>query len=206
VCPRMSWTGRLAKLYDALTAPLERRALGRWRKCAWAAVPARGLGLEVGAGTGANFPHYPSAARVIATDISWEMLREASRKQADGPTALVVADVSALPFRGEAFDWAAETLVFCEVPDPLAGLAEIRRVLRPGSPVVMLEHVRPAGWLGRLADLVTALTGPLCGEHLNRETAQSVQAVGLVLERQEWLWHDLIVLLVAGVERRSAVG
>lgn len=187
----------VARLYDRLMAPLERRAVGRWRERTWVEVPSRGLGLEVGAGTGANFDHHPAGARVIAMDRSLEMLQRA-RKRLDGSgVALVVADAEALPFRAGTFDWAAETLVFCEVGDPERGFREMARVVRPGGPLILLEHVRPSGWLGGVADVLTALTAPLWGEHFNRDAADSIRAAGLSILREEWLWRDTVTLLVA---------
>ena len=197
---RRARTGWLAPVYDLLTGPLERRALGEWRRQVWTVVPGSGLGLEIGAGTGANFPWHPEAAYVVATDVSVRMLREASAKTSGGALPLVACDAQALPFPDATFDWVAETLVFCEVPDPIAGLREVRRVLKPGGRVVMLEHVRPSGWLGRAADAVTALTAPTFGEHFNRDAEACVRRAGLEIERKEWLWRDGVVLLVA---RRS---
>lgn len=219
--PRVSRTGRLARVYDRLTAPLERRALAGWRAALWALVPGTpaatlagagapgasrhelSLGLEIGTGTGSNVRHYPAGARVVATDVSWAMLRETRRKlearPADVPAGtevwLVVADAARLPFRDGTFDWAAETLVFCEVPDPVAGLGEVARVLRPGAPLPMLEHVRPGGWLGRAADLLTRVTGPLWGEHFDRDAAGAARRAGLAVERERWLWRDVVTLL-----------
>lgn len=227
--PRVSRTGRLARVYDRLTAPLERRALARWRRALWAlapgspgaADPSEGpqahdapagpapLGLEIGAGTGANLRHYPPGARVVATDISVAMLREARRKLDEAPAGtevwLVAADASHLPFRDGTFEWAGETLVFCEVPDPVAGLGEVARVLRPGAPLLMLEHVRPGGWLGRAADLVTRMTGPLWGEHFDRDAAGAARRAGLAVERATWLWRDVVTLLETRV-RLETVG
>ena len=227
--PRPGRTGQLARVYDRLTAPLERRALARWRRALWALVPggarmaddashpprsraapagAPPLGLEVGAGTGANIRHYPPGARVVATDVSAAMLREARRKIGEAPAStevwLVAADASRLPFRDAAFDWGAETLVFCEVPDPVAGLGEAARVLRPGAPLLMLEHVRPHGWLGRAADLVTRVTGPLWGEHFDRDAAGAARRAGLTVEREQWLWRDVVTLLETRVRRTPA--
>lgn len=193
--PRRSWTGQAPRLYDLLTAPLERLALGRWRRRAWSEVPGGGLGLEVGAGTGANFPLHPPGARVVALDVSPDMLLEARRR--GGTVPLVAADVQALPFRDASFDWAAATLVFCEVADPVAGLAEVRRVTAGGGRLVLLEHVRPTGWLGRLARLATRLTGPLFGEHFDRRTEAAARAAGFAIDRRAWLWRDAVVLLVA---------
>ena len=214
--PRVSRTGRLARIYDRLTAPLERRALAQWRRALWALAPApdgaesgthsasredaTAPGLEVGAGTGANLPYYPPGAQVVATDVSWAMLREARQKLgiAEPPSTavwLVVADAARLPFREGTFAWAAETLVFCEVRDAVAGLAEVARVLRPGAPLLMLEHVRPRGSLGRIADLLTQVTGPLWGEHLNRNAAAAARRAGFGVEREIWLWRDVMTLL-----------
>lgn len=184
-----------AHAYDALLRPLEAGALGRWRERVWRHVPAAGLGLEVGAGTGANFAHHPST-EVIATDLSIRMLGRARAKSA-GATRLLAADVLALPFADETFEWVAETLVFCEVRDPVSGLREIRRVLRPGGTLVMLEHVRPGGLAGRAADLLTRLSGPLLGEHFDRDPERSLEEAGFQLDVAEWVWRDLVQLLVA---------
>jgi ubiquinone/menaquinone biosynthesis C-methylase UbiE len=187
----------VARVYDVLIAPLERRALSRWRECTWAEVPEHGLGLEIGAGIGANFSYYPKGADIVAIDVSLPMLRRAQGKTRLARTPLVACDAQALPFADATFDWMAETLVFCEVPDPVAGLREIRRVLKPDGVLVMLEHVRPAGWLGRVADAATALSAPVFGEHFNRNVEASVRQAGFDVRRKQWLWRDAVVLLVA---------
>ncbi len=115
---------------------------------------------------------------------------------ADTPPMLVVADVEALPFRAGSFAWGAATLVFCEVPDPVAGLSEVGHALRPGGRIALLEHVRPTGWAGRVADGLTALTGPLMGEHFNRDTERNVASAGIEIERVERLWKDVVVLII----------
>jgi ubiquinone/menaquinone biosynthesis C-methylase UbiE len=186
--------GWLAPAYDLLSAPLERGVFGRWRRRAWARVPAEGTGIEIGAGTGANFPYHPAGARIAASDLSPRMLRVA-RGKPDAPPLLACA-AEALPFRDGALDWLAQTLVLCEVPDPVAALREARRVLAPGGRMVLLEHVRPGGWLGRAADLATRVAAPLWGEHFDRDAEGAARAAGLEVETREWLWRDGVVLLV----------
>ena len=90
------------------------------------------------------------------------------------------ADVQDLPFPGGSFDSVVFTLVFCTVPDPGRGLAEIRRVLRPGGRLFFLEHVRPAGPASsRLFDRVTpAWKRMASGCRLNRRTVERIAEAG----------------------------
>jgi ubiquinone/menaquinone biosynthesis C-methylase UbiE len=176
---------RLAAHYDRFVGPLERRLLARLRRRAFAELPARGLLLEVGAGTGANFPLYPREASVAATDVSAEMLRRARQKPCRASLRLVQARAEELPFAGSAFDAALATLVFCSVESPARAFAELRRVVRPGGRVVLVEHVRPAGPLGPVFDALTLLTVPLLEDHFNRRTAAEAARAGLRLLRAE---------------------
>ena len=84
-----------------------------------------------------------------------------------------------LPFASESFDAAIATLVFCSVRSPQQAFQELRRVVRRGGQVVLLEHVRPKGLLGPVFDLLSAVTVPLFDDHVNRRTADAVRAAGL---------------------------
>jgi ubiquinone/menaquinone biosynthesis C-methylase UbiE len=97
---------------------------------------------------------------------------------------LVLASVEALPFRDGVFDTVVSALVFCSVADPVRGLAEVRRVLRPGGTLRMLEHVRStrpwkARWQDRLQPAWTRFTG---GCRWNRDTERAVEQAGFVIE------------------------
>ncbi len=182
-------------LYDLVMAPLERLTLTPLRRRLWRELGAGGLGLEVGAGTGVNFPLHPPGARVVAVDASCAMLRRARGKPGAEATLLVACDVEALPFRDGAFDWGAETLVFCEVRRPGAALAEIARVLAGGAPWLMLEHVRPPGVLGVAAEVFTRVSAPLWGEHFDRSPEPDLGAAGFAIRRRNLFGHGFIRLL-----------
>ena len=169
-------------LYDACCALCERFGLARWRR--WLVGGAEGRILDVGCGTGRNLPLYPSGARVVGLEPSAETLARARRRAP--ATLLIQGDAQALPFRGGVFDTVVSGLVFCSVPDPARGLAEVRRVLKPGGALRMLEHVRATGRVkGRLQDrwqpAWTRLTG---GCRWNRDTEAAVERAGFVIEAE----------------------
>ena len=190
---------RQARLYDRLTAPME-RMLGFARARAWIFERvAKGRVLDVGAGTGKNLAYYPEGAVIVATDVSPGMLGRAATKAAGRPMAgrLVVADAEDLPFKDGSFDAVVATCVFCTVPDPLRGLREVRRVLRHGGQVVLLEHMRPGGLLGRLFDLLDPIASRLMGPHINRRTPENIRKAGLVVVEEQGVFSDWIKVLVA---------
>jgi len=167
-------------LYDAGMALMERTGFGRWRR--WLAGGIGGRVLDLGCGTGRNLPLLDARARAVGVDPCRESLL-AARPRAPR-AALVRARAEALPFRDGAFDTVVSGLVFCSVTDPSAGLAEVRRVLRSGGTLRMLEHVRARGrfaaWLqDRTQPAWTWLTG---GCHPNRETEAAVAAAGFAVD------------------------
>jgi ubiquinone/menaquinone biosynthesis C-methylase UbiE len=130
------------RIYDLFMAPWEHGRLGRYRHAVVSGV--QGRVLEIGAGTGLNFPHYDRAVAVVATDPDVGMLTRAKpRASAAAPNILLVAaDAEALPLRDASFDHAVVGLAMCTIPHPDRALGELRRTVRPGGSVRMLEHVR----------------------------------------------------------------
>jgi ubiquinone/menaquinone biosynthesis C-methylase UbiE len=166
-------------LYDATLAVAERTGLKRWRW--WLCVGAEGRVLDLGSGTGRNLPLLPPGS--VGVDPARDSLRRARRR---APRArLVQARAEALPFRDAAFDTAVSGLVFCSVDDPGAGLREVKRVLRPGGTVRMLEHVRSERpWRARIQDLVQPAWTRLAGGcRPNRDTERTVEAAGFAIDR-----------------------
>jgi ubiquinone/menaquinone biosynthesis C-methylase UbiE len=175
----------IAPHYDQGMAWLERWFLNGLRAETLRLLPASARILEVGAGTGLNFIFYPPGSAAVASEPSREMLRIAEgRLPADG-IKLLQSEAERLPFASGSFDAAFATLVFCSVSSPAQAFAELRRVVRPGGSVVLLEHVRPAGILGLLFDLFNLITVPLFDDHFNRRTADEARKSGLQLVRVE---------------------
>ena len=196
---------RQAGLYDFWEAPVELLAFKRLRERLWSEVHGARV-LEIGVGTGKNLPHHPDGARSVAIDISPRMLRRAaSRARRLGREVdLVLADAQHLPFRDGVFDSAADTFVFCSVPDPIAGLGEVRRVVRDGGQVHLLEHVRARNpVMGRLMDLVNPLWVRVAGANINRDTVSNVANAGIRLDAVESRGFG-IVKLIRGSARRPS--
>ncbi|REK86872.1 class I SAM-dependent methyltransferase [Streptomyces inhibens] len=109
---------------------------------------AIGRVIEVGAGPGLNFPHYPGTVSEVVAIEPESTLREVARSAAahvEVPVDVVPGVAEALPVKSEAFDTAVASLVLCSVRDVQRALMELRRVLRPGGELRFFEHGRAAG-------------------------------------------------------------
>ncbi len=190
---------RSALWYDIEEWLPEKLAFRNWRKRLWKLVPG-GEVLEVGVGTGRNLPYHGKNMHVTAIDLSPKMLRraEARAKRDDIPVSLLTMDAQALDFPDAQFDAAAATFVFCSVPDPVLGLSEVRRALKPGGRVYLLEHVlshKPVlGWLMRHTN---NFWRALSGANIARETVANVAAAGFNIVSVENLRLDVVKLIVA---------
>lgn len=184
----MSVWGRIfAALYDPVTASAERSGLHEQRRLLLSGVSGRVL--EVGGGTGANLGLYPRE-RIEELTITEPELPMAHRLQAKlatwpGRANLVIAPAERLPFEEDRFDFVVSTLVLCTVEDPVLALAEIRRVLKPGGRLLVLEHVRSgepeiARWQDRL-ERPWQLIGHGC--RCNRPTLEYIERAGFSVEQ-----------------------
>lgn len=190
---------QIAPHYDKAIGPLERWFLSRLRSKTLGYLPAAGRTLELGAGTGLNFVYYPDNAAGVATEPSRGMLNIAREKARPATVRLVQSCAERLPFADGSFDAAFATLVFCSLASPTEAFAELRRVVKQGGSVVLLEHVRPRGLLGPLFDLLNLITVPLFDDHFNRRTASGAQLAGLGVLRVEERMLGVINLIVCRV-------
>lgn len=186
-----------AACYDRIFRPFERLYLAAARRETIAELPHNATLLEVGAGTGANFEHYPTFHTAVASELSPQMLDRARTKTTS--IALAQADAQQLPFPDDHFDAAFATLVFCSIPDPATAFRELARVVKPGGRIVLFEHVRPSGILGHVFDLFNRLTVALIDDHFNRRTAETARLSGLEMVEVRRKALGIFNLIVARV-------
>jgi SAM-dependent methyltransferase len=176
-----------ARLYARASPGVERKGAAEHRAEMLAGIAGRVL--ELGAGNGLNFAHYPAAvAEVLAVEPEPYLRERATDAAAQAPVPItVVAGVAdALPAGDGAFDAAVASLVLCTVPDQGAALAEIHRVLRPGGALHFYEHVVAGGRLGtaqRWLDRSGVWPRLGGGCHGARDTAAAIEGAGFAIER-----------------------
>ncbi|MEZ0284011.1 MAG: class I SAM-dependent methyltransferase [Thermoleophilia bacterium] len=171
-----------AALYDLLGRRAERGPLGARRR--ELLREASGRVLELGAGTGANLPHYPALAELTLTEPDAAMRRRLAPRAAGAPFPVELLDAPAedLPVADATIDIVVSTLVLCSVDDPPRALAEARRVLRPGGRLLFLEHVRAEGRAARWQDRLDPASRRLCaGCHPNRDTVAAIRRAGFAV-------------------------
>ena len=168
---------------------------------------ASGVVLEIGTGNGLNFPYYDPAKveRVEATEPDAAMLRYARNhlKRARVPVHLTQAAAENLPFADATFDSAVVTLVFCSVDDPLGGFREIKRVLKPGGTLYLLEHVRSRNaFLAGVQTIMTPISRAVNGNcRWNRDTARALSAAGFAISSRRDFYILLIPMLLVEAAR-----
>ncbi|HEY7106754.1 MAG TPA: methyltransferase domain-containing protein [Acidimicrobiia bacterium] len=183
----------VAREYDSSMEAFDRVMLGRGRRRVCSG--ARGRTLEMGVGTGANLAHYPPDASVTAIDVSPEMLAIARQhaQELDLDIELRLGDAHDLVFADDEFDTVTATLLLSTVPDPQRVVSEMRRVLRPGGRVLLLDFVRcpvvPLRWVERALKPLTARSG----FSLPREPLDYLGVAGLTVDHVDQFRPALIV-------------
>lgn len=162
---------------------------------------ARGEVLEIGVGTGLNFPLYDPArvTRLVGVEPDPHMLRRArARAQGVGfPVELHQVGAERLPFADARFDTAVITWVLCTIPDPAAALAEVRRVVKPAGELLFVEHTRSCqAGLARVQEAVSPLWARVAGGcRLDRPAVDLVRASGFAVHAVEPVGRERWTLL-----------
>lgn len=174
--------------------PLDQFGFREWRK--WATARCTGRVLEIGVGTGLNLPYYDRAARIYAIDPDEEILGEVEHWDKSLTFArLVQGSAMDLPFPDCLFDSVVGTLVFCSIRDASQALLEVKRVMKPGAPLRLVEHVRAKNALvGGLMDAAAPIWERMTGGcHLNRNTYEVVRSAGFEIESLESRWFGMFL-------------
>lgn len=198
-----TWGRAFARFYDRALKATEENGLGEMRRALLA--EARGRVIEIGAGTGVNVdlygggiedltlvepdPHMAAQLRkrLKVGEEAHGGAGEDSGGGSHAPKHLVEAPAESLPFADDTFDTAVATLVLCTIPDPVAAIAELARVLKPGGRLLFIEHVRSddpgrARWQDRL-EKPWRFIGDGC--HCNRDTEATLRASAFTVETVE---------------------
>jgi ubiquinone/menaquinone biosynthesis C-methylase UbiE len=174
---------RVSALKESAVAPYRRRLL----------EDLSGRVIEVGAGNGLNFPHYPDTVpEVLAIEPEPYLRRLAERSASGAPVPVTVAGglAEALPAEQGSCDAAVVSLVLCSVRDQAVALAEIFRVVKPGGQLRFFEHVRaPTRGRRRIQRALDATIHPLLagGCHCGRDTSTAIERAGFAIERLDRL-------------------
>ena len=198
--------GRAARLsphrtvLDLLDLASEYGRYRRIRPQLWAGLS--GHLLDAGVGTGRNIAYYPRGTEVTGIDLSPGMLARAEKRRAhDGrDVELLEMDVRETPFADGHFDGIVSTFLFCVLDDAhqLPALKELARICRPGGEIRLLEYAYSAHPVRRffMKVLWARLAYKLYGAKFDRNTEQYVDAAGLKLIEQRFVFKDIIKLLV----------
>lgn len=181
---------RFARMYQRMADKADRKGGADHRRRLLAGL--RGRVVEVGAGHGANFAHYPAGVdEVIAVEPEPTLRRAAEEASAAAPVRVRVVPGVAdeLPVDDHGVDGAVASLVLCSVPDQDRALAELFRVLRPGGELRFYEHViahrQPTRLMLQAADRSGLWPRIAGGCHPARDTGGAIERAGFAIERME---------------------
>lgn len=176
-----------ARVYARMSVSMDAAGFAEQRRALVAGL--RGRVVEVGAGNGLTFEHYPATVTEVLAVEPEPHLRAAAHEAArSAPVPVRVVDgfAEALPAGAGELDAAVVSLVLCSVHDQATALAEIRRVLRPGATLRFLEHVGAdePGALRRVQRVLDATLWPRLfgGCHTGRSTVAAISDAGFVID------------------------
>jgi ubiquinone/menaquinone biosynthesis C-methylase UbiE len=155
--------------------------------------------LFVAMGTGQDIPFFPPGRDIVGIDISPRMLAKAKTRAARyaGSLDLRVMDIHELEFPDHSFDQVVTSCTLCSVPNPVAGLTALRRVLKAGGILYMFEHTGSHIFpFNLMLELMTPLWKPI-GPEMNRDTVGNVEKAGFEIQQVKTVYLDVVKTIIA---------
>jgi len=188
-----------SELYDAFMSPLERMRLSKYRS--FIIPKAYGNTLEIGPGTGANlkFYNWNLVSKLTLLDIKIDEKIRSYPFPSALPIDYIETSAETLPFPSNSFDSIVFTLVFCSIPDPLKGLNEVYRVLKPKGKIYFIEHVlsHHQPYKNILNTLNIAWPKIASGCNLNRDTIDTIKQAKFNIVEYKNFWKGIFVRGIA---------
>jgi len=189
---------RISRFYDFYEYPIERFLFKKLRTEVISF--AKKKTLEVGVGTGKNLPYYKSEIELTVIDFSSGMLGIAQHKYGKTKKKLTFMemDVQNLSFDDNTFDTIISTFVFCTVPDPISGLKELHRVLKPSGKAVFLEHMKSnSKFINIPLFFMDLFTRIILGTSMLRKTQENIEFAGFTIELVNNKAFDVVRMIIA---------
>ena len=160
---------------------------------------AKGKVIELGSGTGVNFPFYQNVKSVTAIEPNPYMIQrsERNKKMASVPIEIIQTSAERLPFEDHAYDTVVATLVFCTIPDVEKALNEVRRICKSNGKILLFEHVKmEQPILANMQIILTPFWKKVCdGCCLNRETVRVLKSNGFHIVEMKKFYRGLFVMI-----------
>lgn len=188
---------RISSIYDFL----KRGDMRRWKQIQIDFFSQlHGKILYVGIGPGPEIVNFPPGLDIVAIDLSRNMMELARERAANykGKFKLINMNVESLGFPDNSFDSVLTVCVFCTVENPVQGLEELRRVLKPDGKLFMFEHVISKNPVYALSlKWFSLFTTMLSGTHLDRDTVANLGKAGFKIESNRNVYLDIVKTLIA---------
>lgn len=187
----------MASVYDTVMYPLEKLFLTQKRRTLL--KHASGYVLDIGSGTGVNFPFFnPETTDVYAIEPDKAMREKAKQKPVPDYIHIEAAGAESIPVPDHTFDTVVSTLVFCSIDQPDQAFNELKRVLKPGGKLYFIEHIRAASpFVQTIQDKLTPMWKQLAdGCHLNRPTDKLIDQHFTVIQKT-YYFKKIITVIVA---------
>jgi ubiquinone/menaquinone biosynthesis C-methylase UbiE len=202
---RRAWD-KQAEGYDKQITWFERRVLGEENR-EWACSRAQGAVLEVAIGTGLNLPFYGTNAKVSGIDLSPAMLEIARKRAAElgREVNLREGDAHDLPFANSTFDTVVSTYSLCNIPDVGRAVGEMKRVLKDGGRLILVDHIRSENRLVlSFQKIIEFVSKRVDGDHMTRRPLEQVTEQGFEIRERDRFRLGGIVERVSAVKLKGS--